>query len=502
MASKRKADEISGEVAVPEALAASLAEFGQSHLLTYMEKGLVSPEDGKKLIEKLALLDFKRVRDAFESTKGANEGEAKEEGEGVEPPDTYASVNGLSEEEKAACFARGMAEIIAGRAAVLVLGGGQGTRLGFDGPKGMYDIGLPSKATLFQMYAQRVKRLEMMADEAAGRFQLGGMRAPPTEIPFVVMTSPLNHETTTNYFAQNSYFGLKEEQVRFFPQGTLPALTPEGKIVMTNGSTLSEAPDGNGGIYDALRVSGTLDVLEARGVRSVHVFSVDNAICKVCDPLFIGYCLGQGAAVGNKVVWKASAGEKVGVVAKRNGRPAIIEYSELGEEMAAKVDAEGKLLYGAGNICNHYFTLAFLRQVATAYRESPQVLPYHLAKKKVPYAGEDGNTVVPETPNAVKLEAFIFDSFPLAASSAILEVNREEEFSPVKNAPGAASDSPDTARAMIAALHASWIAKAGGSLEGGGVVEISPLVSYGGEGLKGRTGAPLVATADAPLLLE
>ena len=189
--------------------------------------------------------------------------------------------------------------------------------------------------------------------------------------------------------------------------------------------------------------------------------------------------------MGNKVVWKSAAHEKVGVVARRGGRPAIVEYTELSTELAEATGSDGKLLFGAGNICNHYFTVAFLKQGAKAYKETPEVMPYHEAHKKVPFADpESGATVVPDSPNGTKLEAFIFHSFPLAAQSALLEVSRTAEFSPVKNPPGSATDSPDTARAMIMAEHAAWVASAGGSVEGSPAsVEISPLLSYGGEGL-------------------
>jgi UDP-N-acetylglucosamine/UDP-N-acetylgalactosamine diphosphorylase len=342
----------------------------------------------------------------------------------------------------------------------------------------MYNIGLPSNKSLFQLYAERIVRLQQLAAEQT-------LSQKAVVIPLFIMTSPINHTTTQAHFVSNHFFGLDAAHVHFFAQGTLPALTPEGKIIMQSGWEVSEAPDGNGGIYHSLELSGALSALESRYLsRSVHVFSVDNAICKVADPIFLGYCLSREAEVGNKVVWKRHSGERVGVVARKGGRAAIVEYSELSPELAQAQSPDGKLCFGAGNICNHYFTVQFLRKVATAYKEQPAVLPYHVAVKKVPLADDAGRMTSPSEPNGYKLEAFIFDSFPLATVSAILEVPREAEFSPVKNEPGNASDSPDTARKMIMDLHADWAEAAGGRFATDSrAVEISPLVSYGGEGL-------------------
>jgi UDP-N-acetylglucosamine/UDP-N-acetylgalactosamine diphosphorylase len=467
---------------VPPELRASLENFGQSHCLTWLDKGCLSSDEASSLVKQLETLDLQRIADAFHSTSSS----APEAG-AIEPPDSCETLEAMDEKYRAQCEARGLAEIAEGRAAVIVLGGGQGTRLGFDFPKGMYNIGLPSGKSLFQLYAERVAKLQTLVAAA-------GSNGVPVVVPLLVMTSPLNHATTADYFAANNFFGLAPEHVHFFPQGTLPALTSGGHIVMTSGCQVSEAPDGNGGIYNALAASGALATLEETyRTRSVHVFSVDNAICKVADPVFLGYCLSKDAEVGNKVVWKAEPHEKVGVVARRGGRPAIVEYTELSAELAEAAGPDGKLLFGAGNICNHYFTVAFLKRVAKAYKETPEVMPYHEARKKVPFADpETGATVLPEAPNGTKLEAFIFDSFPLAARSALLEVNRATEFSPVKNPPGAATDSPDTARAMIMAEHRAWVVAAGGAAGPAGV-EVSPLVSYSGEGLASVVGGKTLA---------
>jgi UDP-N-acetylglucosamine/UDP-N-acetylgalactosamine diphosphorylase len=261
--------------------------------------------------------------------------------------------------------------------------------------------------------------------------------------------------------------------------------------MMQNGYTVSLSPDGNGGIFNALDTSGALSLLESTyHTNSVHVFSVDNVMCKVADPVFFGYALSRNADVGNKVVWKKDSSEKVGVVARKGGKLAVVEYSELSEDMA-NAQVEGKFVFGAGNICNHYFTVPFLKQVVASYRTDCRVMPYHVAKKKIPVADPiTGETTAPIEINGIKLEAFIFDCFSLSTQSAILEVKREHEFGPVKNAPGSATDSPDTARRMLMDMHLDWAKRAGATFEfseGCDITtaefEISPLFSYDGEEL-------------------
>lgn len=482
-----------------------LVRFGQEHCLRWLKLGALSVSQARSLMRTLESLDLQRVSDVFASTKtgnsastaAASESEAAAaESCSIEPPEESSceSLKSLTAEERREYERIGRQEIAENRAAVIILGGGQGTRLGFEGPKGMYNIGLPSGKSLFQLYAERVVTLTRLVEQEKA-LSLNGDRngsQKPVVVPVFIMTSPLNHATTVGYFEANSFFGLPPEHVHFFPQGTLPALTEqEGKIIMKSGFELAESPDGNGGIYNALEVSGALAKLEGSpylGCRSVHVFSVDNAISKVADPVFLGFCISRGAEVGNKVVWKRSAEERVGVVARKGGKPAIVEYTELSAEHASATDANGKLLFGAGNICNHYFTVEFLRKVSTAYKEEPSVMPLHVAVKKIPCAHPDtGATTAPLQPNGAKLEAFIFDSFPLAKSSAILEVPRDDEFTPVKNEPGAPSDSPDTALQMIMDVHRSWVEAAGGSFSSGASntpFEVSPLLSYSGEALE------------------
>ncbi len=367
----------------------------------------------------------------------------------------------------------GLEAIRNGQVAALVLAGGQGTRLGFDGPKGMYDIGLPSGRTLFCMIAERIQKLCQLASDDG-----------TASIPFYIMTSPINHDDTVSYFEANNYFGLPPDSVQLFQQGMLPCLTDDGKIILESAGKVAMAPDGNGGIYPSLLKSGMLDDMKSKGVKYLHVFSIDNALVKPAEPTFIGYCIQQNADCGNKVVWKAHAHEKVGVVAEKDGKPCVVEYSDITSEMAERTDENGRLVFGAGNICNHFYTLDFIINAIVPNLGNM----YHVARKQIPYYDQETKTTVtPTANNGMKLESFIFDVFPLSQQMAILDVPRSDEFAPVKNAPGSSSDSPGTARKMISALSQKWVKDAGGNLVGDiidAICEVPPPVSYSGEGLE------------------
>lgn len=381
---------------------------------------------------------------------------------------------------KKTCEKLGLDAIRSNKVGAILLAGGQGTRLGFDGPKGQYDIGMPSKRSLFCLIAERILKLTHLA----GNEIIDGS----VHIPLYIMTSPMNHDTTKEYFESNKYFGLPPNDVNFFSQGTLPCLSRDGKIIMENQFQCAMAPDGNGGIYPAMERCGVLDDMKNRGIEHIHTFSVDNALVKPADPLFIGYCIDEKADCGNKVLWKESAHEKVGVIAERGGKACVIEYSELSRDMAGQTKGIGrkkKLVYGAANICNHYYSISFLEKKVWPN----QGKYYHIANKKIAcWDASKKETVTPTENNGIKLETFIFDVFPLSTNMAILEVERDDEFAPVKNAPGSQTDSPDTAREKLSNLAKKWLRDAGATLhekEEGKMCEIAPWTSYGGEGLGG-----------------
>ena len=451
----------------------------QRHVFAFYDK--INPIDRASLLQQLESIQVESLSGLLHSATKADRANARDSTNIIEP---FAGSGVGSQSDSVlstTCWEKGLESIGHGHIAALVLAGGQGTRLGYDGPKGMYDIGLPSHSTLFQIIAERLIKMKETASSKVGK------SSRQCSLPFYIMTSPINHEATKDFFQEHNFFGLGEENVIFFAQGMLPCMTSEGKIIMETPSKVAMAPDGNGGIYPSLKKSGSLDDMVSRGVKYLHVFSIDNALVKPADPAFMGFCINKEADCGNKSTRKSHAHEKVGVIARRDGRPCVVEYSEISQEMAERTDkTTGRLVFGSGNICNHFYSLDFLRD---------QVLPnmsdlYHVARKKIPYYDEKQQTTVkPESNNGIKLETFIFDVFPLAKRFAVWEVERSEEFAPVKNAPGSPSDSPDTARAMITNLSKRWLRSSGAVLSPDNdddtvVCEISPLLSYAGEDLE------------------
>ena len=340
-----------------------------------------------------------------------------------------------------------------GQVAAFLVAGGQGSRLGFDGPKGMFDIGLPSHKSLFQLQAERLQNLSAQVGHP---------------IPWCIMTSPLNHEATVNFFTEHKFFGMDRDNIRFFEQGTICALDPNGKAVVDENNRLALVPDGNGGCFRALAQSGTLAWLAEKGVQYVFLYSVDNALCRICDPAFIGALASEGRSMSaSKVVPKAGPNEKVGIFALQNGKPGVVEYSDLPENYRDMTNADGSLTFDGGNIAIHLFKLSGLRKLQTSR------LPWHTARKTV--CGIE---------KCWKFEQFLFDAFPQLGSMLPFGVVREEEFSPVKNAEG--NDSPKTARTMIGKLHKEWLKKAHVEVKEDKLYEISPTISYAGEGLSRR----------------
>jgi len=409
----------------------------------------------------------------------------------------------LPETEAAALRERGLGMIARGEVAALLLAGGQGTRLGTSLPKGCYDIGLPSGKSLFQYHSERIRKVMQLAAHHAGKPEAD------VRLPFLVMTSDATDAETRAFFRRHGFFGLPEAQVHFFAQGALPCLTKEGKLMLDAPGVLAMAPNGNGGCYVSLRDSGLLAELARSGVTSIFQFGVDNILCHVADPTFVGFCASREADCASKTVPKRDAHEPVGVVALAGGKPAVVEYSEISREMAEATDASGRLLFGDAHICVNFFSVPFLQSFCAKLGGFNNVkLPLHVAHKKIPFVDASGTRQVPTANNGVKLELFIFDTFPHAKRMAALQVPRDDEFAPVKNAPGAkAGDSPDTARQLISALGKRRIASAGGRVMVAGghvgaadpVVEISPLLSYQGEGLAERVGG---RTLTAPVHLE
>ena len=336
-----------------------------------------------------------------------------------------------------------------GAVAAFTLAGGQGSRLGSEGPKGTFDFGLPSHATLFRLQARRL-------------MNLGAKAGKP--IPWAIMTSPLNREATIQHFEEHSYFGYNRDYIRFFDQGMLCALKPDGTPLQDENGDYVEAPDGNGGCFRALAASGTLAWLVEKGVRFLFLCNIDNALVKMADPIFIGALATSGLPCAAKVVHKKSADEKVGIFASRNGKPCVLEYSDISDALRTTTNADGSLQFDGGNTGMYLFRMDALRKIST------QELPWHAARKTV-------NGVA----NCWKFEQFLLDAFPFLGKIFLFGVEREDEFAPIKNASG--NDSPEVARKWLGKLHRFWLEKAKVRIKPEMLYEISPRLTYAGENL-------------------
>lgn len=367
----------------------------------------------------------------------------------------------------------GLEAIAKGKCAVVTLAGGQGTRLGTTSPKGCFSIGLPSGKSLFQMMAERILRVQALSE---GRNCC---------IPWLVMLSEATQRETVEFFQRHSFFGLEEGQIKFFVQGNLPCLSgEEGSFLMASANEIATSPNGNGGIYLALKDSGLLSELKAAGVAYFQVLAVDNILARVADPVFFGYCIQNGLQLGCKSVEKRSAGESVGVFCLKSNKFSVAEYSEIGSELACQLDSEsGSLAFSQSNIVNHVFEVGFLEKIC---ENALQALVAHKAHKKISFFDlKQGCVIKPESPNGFKQEYFIFDPFYLADKFGVLQVEREEEFSPLKNcSQSSKEDNALTAKSALFALHKKWLIQAGVSEVQGEECEICPLVSYAGEGLE------------------
>ena len=365
-----------------------------------------------------------------------------------------------------------------GKVGAVIMSGGQGTRLGFDGPKGMYNFGLLSSKSIFQIHIERLLRISQLVNQNTTNQD----NITTNLVPVYIMTSHLNDTQIRDYFESNNYFGYDKTSIYFFQQELKPCLSLDGKLIVENKNCISQAPDGNGGIYIALERSGALADMKSRGVEHLHVYGVDNVLTRAADPLFIGLCIHENAQVGKKVVWRAHKSEKVGVTVEIDGKMEILEYSEIPSDLADAEDDSGKLKYGAANICNHYLSVEFIEEILPKLNNV-----YHVCKKKIPYFDNVTNTTIkPEAVNGYKFELFIFDIFPFATRWTVMEVDRVDEFAPIKNAPGSASDGPEHAVAMLNTQWKKWLSNHNATIsdKGDGIIEISPLKSYAGENLE------------------
>ena len=457
-----------------ESLRAKLESYEQQHLLRFWDD--LDSQQRDRLRAQIENLDLDQLRTLI-AGHDAEQDFAAIAASASSPPAVRADGSGASwtlEEARA----RGQQALQAGEVGAVIVAGGQGTRLGFDQPKGMFPVGPVSQRTLFQFFADRL----VATGDRYG-----------VSIPLYVMTSDATDAATREYFERNDYLGLSAEDVRIFKQGTMPAVdSSTGKLLLSSRDSLALSPDGHGGTVGALARSGSLQDAGQRGVKHLAYIQVDNPLANLCDPTLIGHHLMADSEMTTQVVRKRYPMEKVGNVVFAQGHVQIIEYSDLPESAAGMTEADGQLKLWAGNIGVHVIDVAFLDRMS----QSASVLPFHRASKKVPFVDRSGELVEPSEPNATKFERFIFDLLPEAANAFVVESLPSEAFAPVKNAEGANADTPSLARAAISDLHRGWLEQAGAAVDQGVQVEINPRFSLSPSELAEKISANLQIHSD------
>ncbi len=449
---------------MPPELLDRLHAHGQGHVLAGWDA--LAPERQAALVVKLAALDFAELAALFANRSDPSAAlPARDRIRPIPVDEPADSARTVGEEA-----------LRRGELAALVVAGGQGTRLGFDKPKGLFPVGPVSGATLFRIHAEKVLALS---------------RRHGKPVPFLVMTSLATHAETVEYFEGERFFGLDPESVHFFRQGTMPALDlATGQLLLEGPGKLCLSPNGHGGTLTALTDSGLLARLKEDGIRHIHYFQVDNPLVNVGDPAFLGRHIETAAEVSSKVVFKESAAEKVGVLALIDGKCGILEYSDMSADMAEERAADGSLAFKAGNPAIHLFAVDFLERVTTGR----QRLAYHVARKKVTHWNPaTGSAVAPDADNALKFELFVFDALPLADRWLAVRTARADEFAPLKNAAGA--DSLATCQAGMIARARRWLTAAGATVADGVAVEISPAFALDAEELRARIRPGMVIEA-------
>jgi UDP-N-acetylglucosamine/UDP-N-acetylgalactosamine diphosphorylase len=445
-----------------DALIESFRRAGQGQVFAFL--GQLSPEARTRLLAEAAEIDLAEV-DHLVRTLVAVGGSPAVDLEGIIPaPYERLPSHGGDASAWAKAKAAGEFALRAGRVAAFTVAGGQGTRLGYDGPKGTFPVTPVRGHSLFQVFSEKI----MAAGRRYGR-----------PLHWFIMTSHQNHGATEAYFRENRHFGLDPGRVHFFRQGRMPAVDFSGKILLETKGSLALSPDGHGGSLRALDRSGALDLMASEGIDTLSFFQVDNPLVRCIDPAFIGWHATSGSEMSSKTVPKAYPEEKLGHFCIRKGKLVVIEYSDLPMSLQREKDpATGALRYEAGSIAIHAINREFIRRMASG----AGALPFHRADKKIATVDAEGRDVKPEKANGVKFEMFVFDALPSAGKPIVVETSRADDFSPVKNAEGV--DSPATCRADQVAQFTRWLRAGGAAVPAGApgkadfAVEVSPLFGY------------------------
>lgn len=446
---------------VSQPIIAAFQQAGQGHVFAFYEQ--LSPEQQAALLADAAEIDLTEISELNRTLVQDNAAAGIDLSDLTPAPYQALPKNGGDAAAWAEAKRLGEEALRAGRVAAFVVAGGQGTRLGYDGPKGTYPVTPVRKKTLFQVFAEKIRA----AGARYGR-----------PIHWFIMTSHLNHAATEAFFREHGFFGLVADHVHFFRQGRMPAVGLDGRILLEEKHRIAMSPDGHGGSLRALQRSGAVDLMAREGIEILSYFQVDNPLVRFIDPAFVGWHLKTRSEMSSKMVPKAYAGEKVGHFCAQRGKTVVIEYSDLPSARQEETDTAGRLRFLAGSIAIHLLDRDFIRRMATG----SDALPFHRANKKIPCLDADGGALRPEKPNGVKFELFVFDALPFARDPVIIETDRADDFSPVKNAEGL--DSPRTCAEDQTRQFARWVNARGASIpvDSTGLppftFEVSPLFGY------------------------
>lgn len=446
------------------ALLQLLQPLGQEHLLRFW--GELSTEERGRLANQIRSIDWETF-----ATLAANESGQQDWDRlvaQVSPPQALSLLEQAEPQRKRAATAAGEEALARGQVGFILVAGGQGSRLGFEHPKGMFPIGPVSGRSLFQILLEHARARSLRAN---------------VSLPVYIMTSPQTDRETRAFLEAHRWFGYPAEDIRIFCQGVIPAVDRQSRqILLAEKAELFVNPDGHGGCLAALARAGLLEEMRQRGVEQLFYGQVDNPLLQVCQPALLGHHLLSGAEVTTQVVRKQEPGQKVGNVVRWQGRTRIIEYSDIPERLAAQRNAGGDLRFWAGSIAVHVFNREFLERCAA----EAETLPFHRALKKVACLDEQGRRVQPAEPNAIKFERFIFDLLPHAREAIVVEVDPALGFAAVKNAAPALTETPEWVQAAISRLHRHWLRQAGADVADDLPVEISPFVALESGDLVGR----------------
>ena len=443
-----------------------LADVGQEHLLQFFVE--LNPEAQERLGEQIASIDFKQVQTLFQKFGKADAW--AELAKRAEPPTALRlnrdADNSVSRDD---ATARGTQALASGHIGMILVAGGQGSRLGFEHPKGMYPLSPVQNRTLFQIHIDKLKALN---------------EKHRCVIPLYVMTSPATNQETADFLNDNDWFGYPRDAGKIFCQGTMPAVDcNSGKVLLSAKDRLFASPDGHGGMLAALDKSGCLADMKQRDLQQIFYCQIDNPLCQICDAATIGYHILAKSEMSSQAVPKREPLQKVGNIVSIDSKVQIIEYSDLPDDVAHRTDDNGALLFWAGNIAVHIFDVSFLDRMT----DHADALPFHLAHKKVPFVADDGSIVKPDEPNAIKFERFIFDLLPMAKHSIVVEVDPAEAFSPVKNAATESSNTALTAQQAMMAQYKRALAEVGVQVADGVSIELAPGLLMNPDKLKAAT---------------